>query len=490
MPNYSVVRKIRIQPAEIEVPVDDPFKHDRLERKESIEILTNQLKQIESPCVFSINAEWGNGKTTFLKIWCQYLRNESFSVVEFNAWETDFSNTPFASLTAELLEAFQADSEKFKAAKLKKLWNIAIEIVSKTVPALTRVAVSGLAEGDVAGVAEGDVADLTVSGVSLLTEQFGLLKSNQNDVKMFKKSLGEIVESAKLNQPLIIVIDELDRCRPSYAIELLEVAKHLFSVKGIIFVLAVNLSQLTHSVSSLYGSSFDSKGYLRRFFDIDFTLPLPSENRESFIESLVDGTGINCYYSQSADRLGSNHYPNIKNLLCIFFSRSDLSLRQIEKAIVRLVLMLGSLKDYELTHGVTAAIVLILRTLSPASNFEQFVNGEISDLQFADFIFEQSGAMAFRHEKDAILLETRIVLASFEISGRPISEHNEQNSLLWQKYRDIITAANQIGTISEEELHHAVEMVNTLTRSRKESDIGFIEFVQRFALISPALIRE
>ena len=71
------------------------------------------------------------------------------------------------------------------------------------------------------------------------------------------------------------MIDELDRCRPPYAVELLEVAKHLFSVDYIVFVLAVNRPELAHSIRDLYGSGFDAAGYLRRFFDIDFRLPDP-----------------------------------------------------------------------------------------------------------------------------------------------------------------------------------------------------------------------
>ena len=85
---------IRIQPREIDVPENDPFKNDLLGRKESVEVLTHLVGSLEGPCVLAVDAAWGNGKTTFLRIWAQYLRNRGFPVVEFNAWETDFSGTP------------------------------------------------------------------------------------------------------------------------------------------------------------------------------------------------------------------------------------------------------------------------------------------------------------------------------------------------------------------------------------------------------------
>ena len=95
---------IRIQPKEIEVPEDDPFRHDLLGRKEPVEILTHLVGNLEGPCVLALDAAWGTGKTTFLRIWAQHLRIEGFPVVEFNAWETDFSGEPFVALSTELTE--------------------------------------------------------------------------------------------------------------------------------------------------------------------------------------------------------------------------------------------------------------------------------------------------------------------------------------------------------------------------------------------------
>ena len=78
------------------------------------------------------------------------------------------------------------------------------------------------------------------------------------------------------NHSLVIIIDELDRCRPTYAIELLETAKHLFAVDNIVFVLGINIAEMTHSIKALYGSDFDAEGYLRRFINLDYPLPDPN----------------------------------------------------------------------------------------------------------------------------------------------------------------------------------------------------------------------
>ena len=110
----------------------------------------------------------------------------------------------------------------------------------------------------------------------------------RHSVEGFKTSLQDMattIASSSEMRPLVLVIDELDRCRPSYAIELLEVAKHLFSVDHIVFILAVNRAELAHSIKAVYGQDFDAQGYLRRIFDLDFRLATP--DRGQFIESVL-----------------------------------------------------------------------------------------------------------------------------------------------------------------------------------------------------------
>ncbi|MBK7493258.1 MAG: hypothetical protein IPI17_15895 [Nitrosomonas sp.] len=89
-------------------------------------------------------------------------------------------------------------------------------------------------------------------------------------MKNFQISLADLIEKltcdqGHLKKPLFIFIDELDRCRPLYAIELLERIKHLFVYQGIVFVIATDTEQLKHSINAIYGSGFDSTTYLRRF---------------------------------------------------------------------------------------------------------------------------------------------------------------------------------------------------------------------------------
>ena len=100
---------IPIKPRDIEVPKDDPFKYDLLGRREPAEVLTRLVVNLdEGPCVLAIDAAWGAGKTTFFRMWTQHLRNKEFPVVEVNAWETDFSEEPFVTLSTELIDGIKS----------------------------------------------------------------------------------------------------------------------------------------------------------------------------------------------------------------------------------------------------------------------------------------------------------------------------------------------------------------------------------------------
>lgn len=115
--------------------------------------------------------------------------------------------------------------------------------------------------------------------------------STKKTISEFKTNLEKLTDNLNIiesiNLPMFIFIDELDRCRPNYAIEVLENIKHLFGVPGVYFVVATASEQLSHSVKAVYGQSFDSPNYLKRFFDQTYTMQDPDRfNFSEYIFSL------------------------------------------------------------------------------------------------------------------------------------------------------------------------------------------------------------
>ena len=79
---------IRIQPRDLEVPEDAPFLHDRLDRKTPARVLTQIVASVEGPCVLSIDGPFGAGKSTFLRLWTQHLKNKGFPVARLMSTST------------------------------------------------------------------------------------------------------------------------------------------------------------------------------------------------------------------------------------------------------------------------------------------------------------------------------------------------------------------------------------------------------------------
>ena len=216
-------------------------------------------------------------------------------------------------------------------------------------------------------------------------------QETQKSVKEFRSALQDMadtVSKSRGNRPLIVVIDELDRCRPSYAVELLEVAKHLFAVDHIVFVLAINRSELAHSIKALYGGDFDAVGYLRQFFDVDFRLPDPE--RKAFINAMLDAIQIDDYFGRTNDQSARRDFETVRDLLQGFFRSPDLSLRRIAQAIYRLGLVFASLRSDQRSFALTAVVALIVRTID-SDLYHRFVRGEVSDLEVMDKVFDRSG---------------------------------------------------------------------------------------------------
>ena len=361
--------KFRIQPKDIDIPPDYPFEHDLLDRQKLIKSLTHLVGSTEGPCVMAVDAPWGAGKTTFLKMWSQHLRNQAFTVVDFNAWETDFSNDPFMALCAELtrgLDTEEGDKPSERTNQLKETAQVIFRHVTSN-------AVRHLSMGFVdlkaieAGLSERPAE-------TPIEERLEAYQEVKDAFATFRKALQDIATELPGARPLIVMIDELDRCRPTYAVELLETAKHLFAVDQVVFVLAVNREQQAHAVKGLYGNEFDAEIYLRRFFDLYIHLPEPY--LENFINNLFVSMGLE-----------DNDW--FERLLKPFFSAASLSLRDIAQTVHRHGLVLKSLPDINTPVARMTAVALLLRMFNEPL-YHRFAGRDISDLEIADKIFENS----------------------------------------------------------------------------------------------------
>lgn len=480
--------RIRIQPHEIDVPPSNPFENDRLGRKEPAEILTHLLSSLEGPCVLAVDAAWGNGKTTFLRMWVQYLRNEKFPVVKFNAWETDFSGDPFVALSTELTEGLEGigqDNDTPLEQKIDETKARAKKVLRRAVPGLIRVATAGIL--DVDPLVEKEVGQALASYAEARMSEY---QETQKSVKAFREALQNMAETLSASyehRPLVVMIDELDRCRPSYAVELLEVAKHLFAVDHIVFVLAINRSELAHAIRALYGGGFDADGYLSRFFDVDFVLPSPE--RRDFINGRLDAIQMVKYFEQQ-DRRARQQWQITHSLLHHFLGVSGLNLRQVAQAIHRLGLVLASLRSNQHAFSITAVVVLILRTIN-ADLYHRFVRGEISDLEIVDTIFARPEVKTLQQTEEGQWFEAIIITSARERRGiNPSAQLAPSSSPLLERYESQIQSPQPDDDADQKHARDVVGMVEAFQRDSaiiEGRGVGFNESVQRLELLSAGL---
>jgi len=269
--------------SDLEILPEDPWEDDKLNRKEEAENLTNLISSISStqPFVLSINSPWGRGKTTFVKMWHQDLINKKYPCIYFSAWESDFEEDPLVALLGELEASIttlvkDVDDKNRK----KKLGEKLEDIIKKADPFIAKGLVKKFTSSD-------EASEFTEKYVKNLIGTYEEQKNSLDEIRDTLKELIKILNEEREDKlPLYFFIDELDRCRPTYAIELLERVKHLFNVPGIVFVLSIDIEQLSQSVKTIYGTGMDTDGYLRRFIDLEYNLKEPDPGK--FCDFLIE----------------------------------------------------------------------------------------------------------------------------------------------------------------------------------------------------------
>ena len=406
------------------------------------------------------------GKTTFIKMWTKQLSKQSFPVVEFNAWKNDYSDNAMVALSVELTKELQNCG--FQSDIVEELKKGAVEIFEKSIVTGVKLATSGIL--DITPLLNGNHKSSKelqnyIASCELLENFIKNLKIYADDLKKEKE------------RPLIVVIDELDRCRPLYAIELLEAAKHLFSVDNVIFVLAANRRELGHSIKAIYGNEFNSQEYLRRFIDV--TMPLPAVDRKNYIFNLM--------HPKTKANFESGRYTDkALGLILKVFDSPDISLRNIAHYMYRLNLLANSMTDDLFAPTVVA---LLAREID-SENYSSFNIGDISDEQFSNSLFSQIGMRSLKFSSEGALIDAMLISVRIErVFPNSPKHNNEDRSPLYEKYRRLIDNKLELKP-TKEEIDYASEVCTIIDQEDHwmvENHLGksYIYAIEGIELILP-----
>lgn len=360
-----------LKPRPIEIGKDAFEGFDALGRAEAAHQLTELVDRLHDPLVIALDGGWGSGKSWFLKLWPgeHKKRGGKATLIYFDAFAHDFIDDPLASLALKLEAEIDGRMGQPKAA-LDNVTQAARQIAFPAARILAALATLGASE--VAATATGAIAkELEPLRDALWKAE----KSRIDAMQAFREGLTTLAEE----HPLVFIVDELDRCRPDYALATLEVIKHFFDVPRVHFVLGANLAALRASVTARYGSGMEDAGpYLQKFVNLPMALPdrvaRPNARREAapvvYLGWLVNG------FREQGHPLAQRRelLDELSAIATLPGIASRLNLRVVERILDRIALFPGAL-DRALWPEKQLAVFAAILEATDRGLFNEFMKG-------------------------------------------------------------------------------------------------------------------
>ena len=319
--------RLRLRPSE---PADGG---DLLDRRTQVGIVTGVLRREAGPAVVMVNAPWGGGKTTFLRMCAAELEASGVLVVEFNSWTQQYTTKPLLDLVGAISHQLQTREEDRPDSDLRKYAEPLAEVFGRSRSS---------------------------------RRLFASWDSAHESLRNFSTALGDL---AAEHGRIVLLVDELDRCRADYALGALEALHHLFAVGGVVAVVGVSRDELCHSIWSLYGERFDADTYLRRFADLQIDLPPPTHhNMTRFLEEQLRVSGL-------ADRI----QPGGAGILQLVTELEGCSLRDLQQAthLAALALLPDRPDEHPRSVWEQCALAMIVLRTADREAYRRFARREI-----------------------------------------------------------------------------------------------------------------
>ncbi|QUN13593.1 AAA family ATPase [Clostridium sp. C1] len=237
-----------------------------------------------------IDGEWGSGKTTLLKLLKKEIKNDN-NVIEYNCWENSFYTDPLIAIVSTVTEQFN---------KFYDINEIGLKLMNYI----------GF-----------NMPTFSYQGINI-----DLKKNNPNDeyvslesyIRKFKSTISNFNKhnfSIENKKTRIILVDELDRCLPEYAIKVLERLYLLFKgANNVIVIIAADKDQLENSIKTIFGSDFDMNRYLKKFIDFTYDLNYGVVNDNNVLERFQN------YFNL----FETNNYNDVINLISYFIPKGNI----------------------------------------------------------------------------------------------------------------------------------------------------------------------
>lgn len=320
-------------------PTDDNIRNtfikDSIGRNSELLSFIRMINSIDESYSIALDSYWGSGKTFFVKQIKMILdakNDASFKIVEgsdevISKWKSLSNNMEMQSYVPIYYDAWKNDNDEDPIYSL--VYQMILETDSKKsikskINFSDALAAAGKITGALAGFDPNEIA------ASLKPKDYLETLKERKDIE---KNIEELIDNLLPDgcNRLLIIIDELDRCNPKFAVNLLERIKHYFNNDKITFVFAVNLAELQITIRNYYGNEFNASRYLDRFFDRRVTLPPPD------LDKFLSIINIDCSDLVSFDM--------IKTVI----KRNNMQMRECVKYLSTMNLLQEELSRYDLS---------------------------------------------------------------------------------------------------------------------------------------------
>ncbi len=329
--------------------------------------LLNIFKTSDDPLVIALDDEWGTGKTVFARRLEKKAASLGVKAIYYDAFKRDYNSDVFVSLVSEII-AQSPQPENTTDLKDKAI-GVAKVLRNTLLKGVVRVATAGIINSAGLDEAQAGIANEVSDAIEgdfdkLIDERLSNATNDEMSFEAFRKSLSALLEENGKGEiiPLVFIIDELDRCRPDHALELLETIKHFFAVDHVHFLLVTNLNQMRASVNKRYGLTVDAGLYLEKFIDLPVSFPEMRDNERK--TSLTNFIG-QILELMPDDQENGKYKQAFVDFSCRIAIQKGYSLRRIEKIVSTFSICLAYTTKNHLRIGAIVHILCDLKISNP-----------------------------------------------------------------------------------------------------------------------------
>lgn len=319
------------------------------------------FKNSADPLVVLLDEPWGTGKTFFAeRLYAKLKQEVELKPIYFDAFVNDHEEDVFIALASEMLSALGlTKTDKSAWDKTKKVAKILGRVALK---GAVRAATAGAIQGSDLGEAEQEAAKELANVAEAELDQLidSKLKNFSQDRLAFDSFRSMLAKNAA-EKPIVFIVDELDRCKPTYALSVLETIKHFFSVAGVHFFLISNSNSLEASIQHAYGD-VNGRAYLQKFVSLTTNFPVQTEHEkkqgfEKFINLLLK--------MESKNQEDVQTLKLLKEFLLKRSLQGNYSLRDLEKLSFMIKAALSFSPPKNLRLAPIIAVLLDLKLFEP-----------------------------------------------------------------------------------------------------------------------------